>query len=126
MSDQIRFRLIRDGSPVADGVFFEDRSVVLRWRGGHPSFQCYEKLTDMLEVHHVGRTESVRVSTIEWVDGTCFCCGAVGDFWQGPYGYGGQCRGCSASWDGEPSFCVEPDKGKWISVGTLPPREGDE
>ena len=111
MSDSIRFSLVREEKVVADGVLFKDGAAVLRWRGDNASFQCYESFQSVLDVHHVGRGTGLT-----WIDGTCFACGAEADFWQGASGNGGQCRRCSATWDGAPSFEQEPEKGVWKEV----------
>lgn len=49
---------------VADGVEFDDDTVVLHWRGEHPSTVIWPNIGHVEEVNCHG-----GASTIEWLDG---------------------------------------------------------
>lgn len=71
MSAMRRFELLRHQDisgvsgtgPVAEGVQFDDETVVMRWHGDHVSTVIWRNMQDAMFVHgHNGATEIV------WVD----------------------------------------------------------
>lgn len=119
----LRFTLERgrECEAVADGVQFADGTVVVRWRGEHPSTVTFSDWGHAMRVHHIGEPKSLQWTTARWHDGVCWACGcsiaARGAIFGGN---GGQCLACSASWDGPPSRVHEPDAGSWRKVAELP------
>jgi hypothetical protein len=53
---------------VAQGVVFNDRSVVLKWHSGISSLVIYNDIADMLEIHNHEGTKNEGGTYIEWID----------------------------------------------------------
>lgn len=126
----LRFRLRRnkDADIVADGVQFADGTVVIRWRGDHPSTQTYEDWGHAMRVHHIGEPNSGKQwTTAEWLDGVCFACSnRVEDFGR-CYGNQTFCHACAHGWEGPPNRYVgeHPTTWKSIELPTADAHRGD-
>lgn len=57
-----RFRMLREGAVVADGVRFCHGSCVLQWRGSHPSVVVHDNFDSVVAVHGHDNT------SFEWID----------------------------------------------------------
>lgn len=116
----LRFTLERNRGEddVADGVQWADGTVVIRWRGEHPSTQTYSDWGHAMRIHHIGEPNSGdRWTTARWLDGVCFCCG-IDLYTRGVIcgGNGSQCLNCSATWDGPPNRVQNASEGTWRTV----------